>query len=222
MVAPVNIVALGDSVTQGAMEHRMLNGGAVYHRLLQQGLEDFFPTTTFNTINVGVSGGSAADGVVRLERDVLKHEPDLVLVAFGLNDSLGGVAGLISFESALRTIVLQVKSKTSADVILLTPSFMAQHKRDCRIHPDHEEAVDLIVGSQVSGTLADFAETIRKVARELRVCLADIHREWTRLAEDGLDTDDWLINGLNHPDRRGHKLAATVILTEILRQQYLD
>ncbi len=214
----VTIVALGDSVTQGVMEHRVLDGEGVYHRLLKQELEAIYPSTSFSVINAGVSGGSAPQAVERLERDVLRHDPDLVLVAFGLNDSLGKREGLPAFENALRKIITQVRQKTQADIVLITPPFMAR-RTSYRIHADHEAYANVIIGAQVDGSLALYADAIRKVATENQVGLVDVHREWTRLSEDGMDTDVWLVNGLNHPDRRGHKLAATLILTELLKSR---
>lgn len=213
--APVVIVALGDSVTQGVMEHRLLDAEGIYHRQLQQKLEAFFPTTTFSTINAGVSGGSAPQAVERLERDAIRHQPDLVLVAFGLNDSLGSEAGRPAFEDALRTIAIRIKHETEAAVIFLTPPFMAR-SRNFRIHADHTAVADRIIQAQTSGDLAAYAQSVRQIAKETDAALADIQAEWVRLADSGLDTDIWLINGLNHPDRRGHTLAAELLFHKIL------
>ncbi len=216
--APVLIAALGDSVTQGVMEHQFLDSGAVYHRHLQAWLESFYPTTSFSTINAGVSGGTAASALNRLERDVLRHHPDLVLVAFGLNDCLAGTGCLDTFTGALLEIVDRVQESTSADIALLTPPFMAR-RSNFRIHPDHAAMAEGIIANQNNGVLSLYADSIRKVAADRQVLLVDVYREWTRLAEDGLDTDMWLINGLNHPDSRGHALAATMIFHTLLSQR---
>lgn len=211
---PVLVVAFGDSVTQGVMEQQVLDSKGVYHRLLQEELESFFPTTTFSTINAGVSGDNAAQALKRLERDVLRHDPDLVLVAFGLNDAGQGREGLSAFTHALREIISRIRQETAADIVLLTPSFAAYH-RNPRIHPDHEGMADGIIRMQTGGVLDQYAQAIRDVAAASEVPLADLHREWTRLQEDGLDTDLWLINGLNHPDRRGHRLAASLVFNTL-------
>jgi len=216
--APVLIVALGDSVTQGVMEHQFLDGGAVYHRQLQTWLESFYPTTSFSTINAGVSGGTAASALNRLERDVSPHQPDLVLVAFGLDDCLAGTAGLDAFTRALLEIINPLRDGTSADIVLPTPPFMAR-RSNFRIHPDHAAMAEAIIANQNNGVLSLYAEAIREVATDRQVLLVDVYREWSRLAEDGLDTDMWLINGLNHPDTRGHALAATLIFHTLLSQR---
>lgn len=217
--APVLICALGDSVTQGVMEHQVLDSSAVYHRILQKRLEGFYPTTTFSTINAGVSGGSAPHGLERLERDVIRHAPDLVMVAFGLNDSMSGEEGLPQFSAALREIVAKVRAETEATVVLLTPPFMAK-KDNPRIHPDHRAYVEGICKSQNAGILASYAQAIRDVAGEMSAPLVDVHAEWSRLAETGLDTDLWLINGLNHPDARGHDLTATLVFHTLLNNRF--
>jgi len=212
---PVTIVAFGDSVTRGVMEHRVLDSAHVYHRLLQDHLESFFPTTSFSIFNAGVSGDSAANALGRLERDVLSRDPDLVLIAFGLNDSLQGEAGLSEFSASLAAMIRIIKEKTGAAMLVLTPPFMAR-KPGPRIHPDHLSIADRIMEAQNTGMLARYASAIRRVAGQHDVPLADVHREWERLAESGLDTDVWLINGLNHPDPRGHRLAAHLVFHALL------
>lgn len=217
---PIITVAFGDSVTQGVAEHRRLDPPGAYHALLQRGLEDHYPTTTFSTLDAGVAGSTARQALSRLERDVIRHQPDLVLIAFGLNDAVGGGdAKLPEFEAALREIVATTHARTEADIVLLTPPHMATRRHAHRIHPEHEAVADSIITAQTSGTLARYADAIRSLGHRLsgpRLMLADIHSEWTRLRETGTDTDLWLVNGLNHPDARGHRLSATLLLSALI------
>jgi acyl-CoA thioesterase I len=207
---PVLLVAFGDSVTQGAMQHYLLDSTQVYHSQWQRQLEDFFPTTTFSTINSGVSGGSAAQALERLDRDVITYQPDLVLVAFGLNDCLAGQAALPAFQAALETMIQRIRQETFADIVLLTPPRMAERINDS-VHSQFKEAVSTILEAQTSGSLAAYAETIRQVAKQQQVPVADVHRQWERMKADGVDTDLWLINGLNHPNAQGHRLTAMIL-----------
>jgi lysophospholipase L1-like esterase len=72
------IVALGDSITDD------LQGWFhVFQHVLEIGLED--PDYTF--INSGVSYNTSTDALKRLNRDVLDHEPDWVIVALGTFDA---------------------------------------------------------------------------------------------------------------------------------------
>ena len=211
----VRIVAFGDSVTQGVMEQHVLDSSSVYHRQVQRKLEDIYPTASFSTFNAGVSGDNVTNALKRLERDVLSQRPDLVLIAFGLNDSLKGEPGLAEFSAGLSEMVLTIRKETEADIMLLTPPFMAR-KPSFRIHPDHLGMADAIITIQSTGVLERYADVIRAIAREHNIPLADIHKEWARLAASGLDTDVWLINGLNHPDHRGHRLAAHLVFHHLL------
>ncbi len=215
---PVLIVAFGDSVTQGCMEHSRLAPESVYHHLLQRELERFFPATTFSTLNAGVSGGNAAQGLERLQSDVIRHQPDLVLVAFGLNDSGLGVDKIPSFTSALQDTISDIRAGTDADILLLTPPFMAS-RRNGRIHPEHEALADTIIQTQLGGTLAHYAQSIRDLGEKLALPVADIYTEWVRLHKSGVDTTLWICNGLNHPDERGHRLAATLIFQKMLENR---
>lgn len=206
----IQVVAFGDSVTQGAMEMGRLGSSETYHRLFHQDLEAFYPTTTINVINSGISGETASQAIARLERDVLRYEPDLAFIAFGLNDSVDGPEKIPVFSEAIRHIVREIRGRAPATIVLITPPFMATSKSS-RIHPLHEECAELIIRTQTDGVLADYAAALRAVAAEEETVLADVHAEWQRLRETGLDLDCWLSNGLNHPDVRGHRLAAKVI-----------
>ena len=90
-------------------------------------------------------------------------------------------------------------------------------KRTSRIHPEHEAFADDIIRLQNDGILARYAQAVRNVAKQTNTPLADIHREWQRLRDTGMDTDLWLANGLNHPTKAGHTLAAELVHAEIMR-----
>jgi len=206
----IQIVALGDSVTQGAMEVGRSSPDETYHRLLQKDLEAFFPASTINVTNAGIGGQTAAQGLERLERDALAHSPDLLLIAFGLNDSTLGREALPGFEKAIREMVTSAKARGGMTIVILTPPFMAS-ERTYRIHPHHENVAEIIIQTQTQGTLEEYAAKLRVIALEEGVILADVYAEWKRLKKAGIDMNTWLANGLNHPDVRGHKIAAQVI-----------
>lgn len=82
---PVNIVAFGDSVTHGALSGE-IDYETVYWNLLKKKLNQFRSYIPVNVINAGIGGITAAASVDRIERDVLSHHPDLIIICFGLND----------------------------------------------------------------------------------------------------------------------------------------
>jgi len=91
-----------------------------------------------------------------------------------------------------------LRARTPADVILLTPNFMAAHDNP-RISDRHRQFADTIIGRQNDGTLKSYVDALRDLARALDVPVADVYAEWEKMAAAGLDFTARLSNGLNHP-----------------------
>lgn len=75
----VNVVFIGGSVTRGG-------GDAGYVSVTEQWLKEQYPSANIQVINAGVSGTDSNFGAKRYDRDVLVHNPDLVLIEFAVND----------------------------------------------------------------------------------------------------------------------------------------
>ena len=216
--APVLIVAFGDSVTQGMTAYGEQTHDEVYHARLKWMLESWYPQCTFSVINAGVSGQSATGALALLERDVIRHQPDLVLISFGLNDAWGGLEKVGAFADALTQSVTRIQNETKSEVILLTPSFMNKADNP-RVHLVHRHLISGMAEIQNSGTLAAYAEAVRQVAQQLAVPCADVYRAWEALAEQGVDTDAMLANGLNHPTAEAHEIAAEALIRIVIGEQ---
>ena len=82
---PITIVAFGDSITHGVTYGKIDYENVYWNRLRRKinALNEYVPV---NVINAGIEGSSAASSIERLETQVLLHNPDLVIVCFGLND----------------------------------------------------------------------------------------------------------------------------------------
>ncbi|MBC7224664.1 MAG: hypothetical protein H5T59_10405 [Anaerolineae bacterium] len=76
----LRVVALGDSNTYGYG----LPAEAAYPALLEARLRAH--GLRARVWNAGINGQTVLQGLARLERDVIQRRPDVVLVAFGLND----------------------------------------------------------------------------------------------------------------------------------------
>jgi lysophospholipase L1-like esterase len=63
------VVCLGDSITHAGYP------------------EELGKMVPIHVINAGVPGNTSRQGLARLERDVLKHKPDAVVILFGTNDN---------------------------------------------------------------------------------------------------------------------------------------
>lgn len=217
------IVAFGDSVTRGASVAGLLDPESVYHNQLKRLLEKRFPDVTFSVINSGVGGDEVSDGLARLDKSVIRFSPDLVLVEFGLNDSVNnGLAGLSKFRLTLTEIIRRIKQQTDAEIILLTPNFLATSD-NVNVQNEHRQKgwAQKFPRIQNHGIHGQYAQAIRDVGIENDVPVADIYAEWKRLS-DFMDTNTLLVNGLNHPDARGHRIAAETVITVIDPEHICD
>ena len=85
----VTIVAFGDSVTHGAVADNEINYETAYWNRLRKKLNEVRNYVPVNVINSGIGGDWAKNAVARMDSQVFKHEPDLVIICFGLNDVNG-------------------------------------------------------------------------------------------------------------------------------------
>ena len=87
----VTIVALGDSNTELTWHTA---GRLNWTGLLQEALFEKHGGNRVMLINAGRCGDTAVGALQRLDRDVLRFHPDLVIIAFSMNDAGQGEAGL--------------------------------------------------------------------------------------------------------------------------------
>ncbi len=207
----VIITALGDSVTAGAAAENEFLHGKVYHAQLKTLLEERYPQCIFSVINAGENGQGASGGFNLLERDVLHHQPDLLLIGFGLNDAHSGLDGLNGYAENLQAIINRAREATAADIILLTPNMMPRHETP-NIPERWRAACDKFISLQNDGVLAAYADRVRQVGTQNDIPVADVYAAWETLENEGVDTTAMLANGLNHPDASGHRLAAEILM----------
>jgi acyl-CoA thioesterase I len=186
-------VALGDSVTAGWLEHGILDSDIAYPAQFRTRLAALYPMAMISVLNQGLGGDNTEGVLARLERDCLRHDPHLVTICLGLNDSRKGSAYVPTFEVNLREIVTQIKTQTRADVILITPN--------CR---ESEEA---------NAVLTEFVRVIRSVARSENVPLADVNAVYNGAVRMGANPADLLSNRISHPTREGHTIFVNALIS---------
>ena len=172
------IVAFGDSIVEG---YQQPEG---WPEILGRNLEGRYPGV--RVINAGVSGDTAGDSLRRIQKDVLAHRPDLVLITFGLNDMKNGVS-LSQFESDLSAIVLEISAGGAQPVMLTTTRLQKGASMLARLNP------------------APFNESIRALAEERGITLIDVNDEFK-----GLNTAKYLMDAA-HPNGEGYRALADII-----------
>lgn len=193
---PVSIVCFGDSVT-GVYYHT--GNRRAWCDLVGLALRRLYPRAQLTMVNAGVSGNSTADGLKRMEADVLSHHPQLVIAMFGLNDVTR--VSPDDFRANLQQIILRSR-RTGAEVILMTPNLVGP-------------------GDEVRSLakVAHYAQITREVGAEMNVRVTDTfrafeamqtadHRAWIRLMSDAV-----------HPNMRGHRVLAQEVVATLTGQR---
>ena len=211
------IVALGDSVTAGHFEPcgdldeiiatiesggmpDMSKGEVVdvregYLDKFRSMLIDHFEVTSVSTINAGIAGDSMYGMEKRVYRDVVRHQPDLVIINGSLNwaTECGDSA---DYEAVLRRVISVIQNETKADIILMTPNM--------------EKLPDVLKNPK--SPLIERVEIIRKLAEEKQCCLADTYLAWEKYEEAGYPAVELLANRGNHPSITGHEGFAKALM----------
>ena len=216
----VTIAFLGDSVTQGCFEiYKTQTGGietvfdknSTYHGYLDRILTLLYPNVPVNIINAGISGGNTPHALERLERDVIRHQPDLTVVCFGLNDSGAGPEGIGKYVDALTGIFKKLKAAGS-EVIFMTPNMMNTYVSVALTDPDMRTIAEETQKTQNNGVLEAYLEAATALCEKYGVKVCDCYGKWKRLAANGVDTTSLLANKINHPAREMNWLFAVSLL----------
>ena len=124
----MKILFQGDSVTDAGRDrsdpHDMGNG---YPRFASAMIQDSFPDTEFEFVNLGISGNRTEHLVERLEADFMEIQPDIVSILIGVNDVWHHYAFEYvettdeQFEKNYRTVLDAIKSRTNARILMIQP-----------------------------------------------------------------------------------------------------
>ncbi len=196
---PVTIVAWGDSVT---------NGGGVedredwyQHQFLRR-LRARFPDAEITLLTAAWGGASSRQyleappgGEHDFQRDVLDPAPDLVTIEF-VNDAYLDEAGVARHYAP----VVERIQATGAEVLFFTPHLVRQ------------DWMGLAPAAKVTEDPRKYTAGLRAYTRENGLALADAAYVWASLWKQGLPYLTLLANSINHPDERGHRIFADVLL----------
>lgn len=210
---PMNIVAFGDSVTHGAVAPGEINFETVYWNRLKKKIVNLRAYTPINVINAGIGGITAKNSIDRIDRDVLSHSPDLVIVCFGLNDVNGT---LDDYLSSLKIIFNRCKS-TERDTIFMTPNMLNTYVADDTAEM-HLKYAAVTAEYQNSGRMDQYMQEACTLAADCGVTLCDCYSEWKSLSKTE-DTTLLLANRINHPTKEMHELFAESLFKAVFGNQ---
>ncbi len=185
----VTIAAFGDSITAGGDASAPER---IYWQRWITALRARYPQAKITGINCATGGDTTVQGLQRLPQKVLDLKPDLVLVAFGMNDQNVGSVPLTGLEANLSELVDRIRKVTPAEIILLS---------SCLPNPNWH---------YTSGRMPDYGRVTGKVAAEKHCAFADVLTNWTVMV-DGKKPEDLLSNNVNHPNDWGHWIYFQVL-----------
>ena len=209
---PINIVAFGDSVTHGALLNSN-NYETVYWNLLRKKINEVRNYVPVNVINAGIGGINARDSIGRIDSQVLCHNPDLIIVCFGLNDVNDP---LEVYLSSLKTIFEKCKASGS-EVVFMTPNMLNTYVADDA--PErYRDYAGVTAEYQNSGRMDNYMESAVNLANEMGVKVCDCYKKWKKLSETE-DITKLLINRINHPTPEMHELFANSLFELIFEEE---
>lgn len=206
----ITIVAFGDSVTHGAVGPDEIDYESVYWNRLRKKINAVRNYMPVNVINSGIGGITAKGSLGRLERDVFGHNPDLVIVCFGLNDVNGS---LEDYLSSLECIFKEC-NKRGVETVFLTPNMLNTYvSRDTL--EELKEYAKVTAYMQNSGKMDLYMNEAVKLAVSLNITVCDCYKKWKQISAVK-DTTMLLANRINHPVREMHELFAQSIFDVIM------
>lgn len=220
----VTIAFLGDSVTQGCFEIYKKEDNQIetvfdkqhsYEKYVFDILCLLYPIVTVNIINAGVSGDRATWGLERIERDVLRHEPDLTIVCYGLNDCTKSENSIETYTNALKGIFRKIKA-CGSEIIFMTPNMMNTKISPHLIDPDYVSLAKMCSIMQNDGTFDAHIDAAKKLCNKENIKVCDCYAIWKTLEKNGVNTTELLANKINHPTREMNKLFAYELVRTML------
>lgn len=101
----LNVVFIGGSLTWGA--NASDEQKTSYRAYTGEWMRDYFPKASFRFIDAAIGGTGSDLGLFRIERDVLKYNPDLVFLDFTVNDGVDddSLVRNETYEALLRHLI---------------------------------------------------------------------------------------------------------------------
>ena len=191
----LRVVFFGDSITQAGVQP------TGYITKLDSIVKQAHLPDSVELIGAGIGGNKVYDLYLRMEEDVLKMNPDVVLIYVGINDvwhkvSSGTGTDPEKFEKFYRAIIKRLQDK-NIKVILCTLSVIGERNDN---------------SNQQDGDLNQYSNIIRSIAKDLSLPVCDLHNAFSEYlkannptnAEKGILTVDRV-----HLNEKGNLFVAS-------------
>ncbi len=183
--APITIVAIGDSLTQGWMVSKG------YIDFLREMLRMKFPESRFKLVNSGIPGDTADSGLYRLMGDVLYYNPDCVFIQYAINDAFSGFTEQ-QFKNNIKGMIEKIKENANTDIILITSDYIGDN--------DDNRSVER------------YYQQLTVLGEDYRIPVALVHEYWKKKITDGIPFESLVQYDGVHPTEDGYRLMAEAVM----------
>lgn len=197
---PLKVALLGDSISTGCNASgwaKVAPHQPPYQDLLVLSLEGAYGSKV-TLENVAVGGTSTPWGVANIGK-VTDAKPDLVILAFGMNDSSGRPAK--DFQANTEKMIAEVKKALPEAEMILIATMLGNK--------------DWVALKQE--LFPQYRDGLASLCKP-GIALADMTSIWSELLRHKQDWD-MTGNGVNHPNDFGHRIYAQVLSTLLVADQ---
>jgi lysophospholipase L1-like esterase len=167
---PVTLVYIGGSITNGTAAS---NDTTKYVSLITKWWKNTFKSSKITQINAGIGATGSDIGVFRIQNDVLKYNPDFIVIEFSVNDSEGLWA-----ESTMEGLVRQILSYPSHPAVLM---LMLKQSNGTTAQVSHKK-----IGNYYNVPMVSFADLIDAQVAKDGVTLASIFSDGLHPLDQGM------------------------------------
>jgi lysophospholipase L1-like esterase len=187
---PITICVLGGSITAGSLASSTDKRWA---NLMEKWWANKFPSSTITFVNAGIGGTGSDIGTFRVKSDVIKYNPDFVVVEFAVNDA-GETSSYV--QEMMEGIIRQLYSDTCKEGVLM---LLLQMENLSTAQADHK-----VVGNYYQVPMISGADQFNALLANGAIS------SFTSIYGDDTGSN----NGV-HPNDLGHQYIASFITSEL-------
>ena len=204
----------GDSISYG----QLVSSHQTWATVLAKDLSLFQQESiSILTQNTGVNGNTTRQALERLYFDVTSHEPDIVMVQFGLNDC--------NYWETDKGIPRVSKSAFVANLVEIIEKVFANGAKHCILNTNHptQKGDFAHIKKNYDQSNSEYCELIRVAYRNLKkefsqITLIDVESEWNNylLSNTEISLEDLLLPDKIHLSYKGHELYHKIIIPKTI------
>lgn len=176
---PITVGFIGGSITQGSLS---LTPKSCYAYRVYRWWQKQFPTSKITYRNAGIGGTTSHFGAARVQEDMMKYQPDFLVLEFSVND-----ANTDFFQETYEGLIRQTYGSDTAPAVLMLHN--VQYNDGVNAQPKHLE-----LGKYYDIPCISIKDSIYKAV------------ENGQIDAENITPDDL------HPNDTGHRLVAETVI----------